>query len=124
MSDTTGVLPDSRVRHVATPRGAINVGIDGWEVPVYCANCGKLCASCPAENMTFMFYLCTPCFETHGAIAGTMAVPDEVWWQKIHEESLETYGRDLSNDELVAIVAADTSPLATLIKEGPSPLAP
>jgi hypothetical protein len=88
-------------------------------VPIFCANCGAENGGLvPEENMTHVFWLCTPCFETHGEVAGTLVMPDEVFWQKVKEEQLEKYNRELSEAELVAVVAADASPLATLIKEG------
>lgn len=110
------VLPDSRLKVIFTPKAFL--GEMGWMVPVYCASCHKHCADCPEENMNFMFYLCTPCFKKYGHLAGTMAMPDEVFWAKIKEESLEKFGRELTRPELDAVVAADASPLATLIKEG------
>jgi hypothetical protein len=67
--------------------------------------------------MTFMFWLCNDCFKKYGELAGTMVVPDQVWWQRIKEESLEAYGRELSHEELQAVADSDTSPLATLIRE-------
>lgn len=113
-----GIAPDSRLTTIATPKHATQ-GAMGWMVPFYCASCGKYCGECPAENMTFLFYLCTPCERRYGEIAGTLSVPDQVWWRAIKAESLETFGRELTREELEVIVAADSSPLATLIKEGP-----
>lgn len=116
-----GVAPDCRLSKITTPKGAIQ-GSMGWMEPVFCANCGVRGPDVPAENMTFAFWLCDKqingCFERFGAIAGTMVMPDQVFWQKIKEESLEHYGRELTHEELGAVVASDTSPLATLIKEG------
>jgi len=65
-----------------------------------------------------MFYLCNKCAETHGAIAGVMLMPDEVFFEKIKQEQMATYGRYLSEQELRAVVEADASPLATLLKQG------
>lgn len=47
-------------------------------------------------------------------------MPDEVFYQKVAEEQLETYGKFLSEQELITIVEEDASPLATLLKEGQS----
>lgn len=68
--------------------------------------------------MTFMFYLCNKCAETHGQIAGTMMMPDEVFFEKLRLEQLETHGHYLSEAELITIVQEDASPLATLLKSG------
>lgn len=108
------VLPDSRKPHIFTPKGAV-MGPMGWMVPVYCANCGKEGGLVPQENMTFAFWLCTPCYEKHGAITGTMAVPDEVFWAQVQAEQMEKYGHELSNEELARVAAEDSSPLATLL---------
>lgn len=108
------ILPDSRMQD----RRQFIPSVLGNLVPVFCGNCGKRGPDCYEENMTFMFWLCRPCAETYGPIAGTMLMPDEVYWEKLKQEQLATYGRFLTEAELVAIVAADASPLATLIKEG------
>lgn len=94
----------------------------GFMVPIYCASCGVEGGAVPEENMTFAFWLCDKrlngCFEKYGEIAGMMAVPDQVFWQKVRQEQVERYGRELGFRELADIVAADASPLATLIKQG------
>lgn len=108
------VLPDSRPINL---RGA-RLGPGGvYWVPVYCANCGCDGGLTPEES-TFLFYLCTKCAETYGEIAGTLMMPDQVFWEKLKQEQLEAYGRYLTEQELVQVVAEDASPLATLIKEG------
>lgn len=90
----------------------------GWMVPVFCANCGASGGMVPQENMTFAFYLCDPCHEKHGVIAGTLAVPDEVFFEQVKQEQLDKYGRLLSPAELQHVVDANSSPLATLISKG------
>jgi predicted RNA-binding Zn-ribbon protein involved in translation (DUF1610 family) len=114
MSTTSpDLLPDSRAREAKdrlyTPTGA-------W-IPFFCANCGKECGRCPEENMTFLFYLCPKCFETHGPITATMAVPDKIFFDRIAGEQQEAHGRALTHAELVQVVQEDSSPLATLLKE-------
>ena len=108
------ILPDSRAKiaknRIFTPGGA-------W-VPVFCANCGKDGGSCPEENMTFLFYICAKCNETYGEIAGTMMMPDEVFFAKLKQEQMESYGHYLTEAELVTVVQEDASPLATLLKSG------
>jgi hypothetical protein len=109
---TQDVLPDSRAKdtkaRIFTPTGT-------W-IPVFCANCGVHGGSCPEES-TFLFYLCNACFKTYGEIAGTMAVPDKEFYDKIVQEQDETYGRQLSHNELLQVVQEDSTRLATLLKE-------
>jgi len=117
MSNVTPIrkdlLPDSRAKEtknrVFTPMGAF--------IPIFCANCGAPGGHCPEENMNFLFYLCNKCAETHGAIAGVMLMPDEVFFEKVKQEQMAAYGRYLSERELLAVVEADASPLATLLKQ-------
>jgi hypothetical protein len=71
----------------------------------------------PTENMTFAFWLCRKCEATCGVIAGTMSMPDEVFWARLAEEQLASYGRFLTEQELMQVVEADASPLSTLMKE-------
>lgn len=108
------ILPDSRPRE----RRGLVLRNGAWWTPVFCANCGADGGLVPEEGMTFAFYLCNPCAETHGEIQGTVMIPDEVFWQKLREEQLEKYGRLLSPEELHAVAQSNTSPLATLIREG------
>jgi len=109
------VLPDSRARvtrGVTTVRGANYV-------PIYCANCGAPGGGVSAEHMTFAFYLCNPCHEKWGPIAGTYAVPDEVFWEKVKQAQLETYGHILDADELAREADKPESVIAKLIREAP-----
>ena len=110
------LLPDSRLKTIHTPKGMI-FGPGGTWVPVFCANCGADGGLCP-ETSTFLFYLCNKCAETYGDIPGTMMMPDEVFFQKLKDEQMASYGRYLSHEELLAVVEADASPLATLLKSG------
>lgn len=110
----TEILPDSRAKNTT---GRIFTASGTW-VPVFCANCGKPGGACPEENMTFLFYICPKCNETYGAIAGTMQMPDEVFFEKLKQEQIASHGRYLTEQELVAVVQEDASPLATLLKSG------
>lgn len=111
---TKELLPDSRAKEtknrIFTPMGT-------W-VPVFCANCGADGGSCPEENMTFLFYICKLCAEKYGDIAGTMMMPDEVFFEKLEQEQLEGFGRLLSMEELITVVQEDATPLARLLKAG------
>lgn len=108
------ILPDSRTKEA---KNLVTINGEYW-VPIFCANCGCDGGLVPEKNMTFVFWLCNPCFETHGAITNLHAMPEEVFWEKVKLEQLESHGRLLGIEELIEIVAADASPLATLIKEG------
>jgi hypothetical protein len=111
------VLPDSRLGYVATPKGAVWRNGAYW-VPIFCNSCGKEGGLCPQENMTFLVWMCDPCFAKYGESTALAVVPDEVFWAKVKQEQLEKYGRELTPEELSAVVAAGASPLATLIREG------
>lgn len=109
------ILPDSRTR------GGRGAKIGRWGVywvPVYCANCGVFYGTVPEESCTFAFWLCQPCFQKYGAVAGTMVEPEHVFWQHVNAEMEEKHGRILSPEELQVIVDADSSPLASLLKQG------
>jgi hypothetical protein len=89
------ILPDARLKTVLTPKGVKMMGSVAW-VPIYCVNCGADGGRVPEENMTDVFYLCDPCFEVHGKIAGTMVMRDEVFFARVRDEQLAKYGRDLT----------------------------
>lgn len=89
------ILPDCRAR-----RSVGEVEIDGITyVQVYCMNCGRKGPVVTKENCTFAGYLCTPCSETWGNIAGTYMMPDQVFFQKCAEAEMEKYGRVLTDEE-------------------------
>ena len=56
-----------------------------WWIPLYCANCHIEGGLVPEESMNHAFWLCNPCWETYGTIAGTMVTPDEAFWNKLAE---------------------------------------
>ena len=114
MDQHTNILPDCRMKD----RRQFSQTMLGISVPVFCANCGVHGGEAPADS-TFLFYLCTKCAETYGQIAGTMLMPDEVFFEKVKQEQLEAHRRFLTEAELITIVEADASPLATLLKERP-----
>ena len=89
------LLPDCRA--TITKGRVFTFG--GVLVPVFCANCGRDGGWCPEENMTFLFYLCPHCAETYGAVAGTMLMPDEVFFSKLAEAQIEEVGHALSPEE-------------------------
>jgi hypothetical protein len=109
------ILPDSRLSVISTPKGTVRGHGLNWE-PIFCANCGCPGGFCPEENMDFMFYLCDRCVYKYGKIAGTMLVPDEVFYEKVRQEQLASYGRELSPDEVLKVLEEDASPLSKLVK--------
>lgn len=112
--DLSNLLPDCRTK---TPKGIISIRGTNF-VPIFCANCGGPGGGVPGENMTFAFYLCDKC-EHLGAIAGMMAVPEEVFWEKVKQEQLEKHGRLLSNSEIVRELDDGNSTLSKLAREAP-----
>ena len=109
------LLPDCR----SSKHLSIYCGVNGQWEKVFCANCGADGGMCPAENMTFLFYLCNQCAEAYGQIAGTMIMPDEVFYQKLADEQIERYHRYLTIDEWNKVSEDQSHPLWTLIKESP-----
>lgn len=109
------ILPSSKTARSA--RGAV-ASVMGYWVPIYCANCGADGGMVPEDTTTFAFYLCNDCVMVHGVIEGTVMTPDEVFWQRVHNEQMEKYGRILEPGELDDVATANASPLATLLNEG------
>lgn len=109
------ILPECRTKVV---RNVVMRGDVPW-VPLYCANCGADGGIVPEENCDFAFYLCMPCSERWGNIAGTYMEPDHVFWEKIQNEQIEKYGRLLNPTEQTEILKDDTNILTRLAKERP-----
>lgn len=109
------LLPDSRLPYIHTPKGMVQGPYGTW-IPIFCANCGSEGGIVPQEHCTFAFWLCNNCVEKHGVPAGTMAVPDELFWAKVRQEQMESHGRLLTDLELAKVLEADASPLAMLLK--------
>ena len=106
------ILPDSRAK---TTKGRVFRGSQAW-VTVFCAACHRE-GGLVTETVTFAFWLCRNCEDKHGAIAGTMKVPDHEFYEKMKQEQLAMAGRPLTHNELLQVVAEDCTPLATLLKE-------
>jgi hypothetical protein len=83
---THNILPDTRAKR---PTGGKFFHGKWWN-RISCANCSKDGGYVPEENMTFAFWLCDYCYETHGTIAGTMVLPDEVFWAKVNNQPLQS----------------------------------
>jgi hypothetical protein len=115
MPDSGNILPDSRTK-VAKGR----VCIKGTTfVPIFCANCGAPGGGVPEEHMTFAMYLCTPCCEKWGHVAGLMAVPEEIFWEKVKQAQIEKYGRALTPEEITRELDDESSMLSKLAREAP-----
>ncbi len=102
------VLPDSRLNDGDSTLNSLMVD---WEligggtvrievVPVFCASCGKPYGHVPKENTVFVCWLCRPCHEKFGVIAGTYATSDEQFCLDVAHEMKERFGRDLTDLEL------------------------
>ena len=107
------VLPSSLASTVLTRANARLVG-GVYEVPVYCANCGKLglwVLETTLEQVggEFVFYLCPKCDEW-GEVAGLMKVPDEVFAENCRED-LEG-----KSPEQVALELQDVNSTLSLLK--------
>ena len=110
MSDD--ILPDSRAK---TVKGRISVKGTTF-IPIYCANCGADGGGVPEEHVTFAFYLCTPCCETWGPIAGTYTEPDAVFFEKVRQAQLE---EKVGDDILAKTLTYKYHPLTKLAREAP-----
>lgn len=94
MHGVPDILPDSRLKTIVTPRNAVMEGGMEW-VPAFCANCGKK-EGRVVLNDASVFVLCDLCHETHGQIAGQMAMPEEVYYAHVVEAQQDKYGRQLT----------------------------
>lgn len=113
------LLPDSRLKN---PTGVLRIAFGEHGrlnmQPIFCANCGKLGAYVPEENMTFAFWLCDhPCADRWATLAGTYTTSDEEFWAKVAAESLETYGHYLTEADVLQLPKSGS--LSTLLRESP-----
>lgn len=116
MSAVADMLPTSVAREL---RGRVMRRGVPW-VPIFCANCGCDGGFVPEAACDFAFYLCEPCAEKWSPLAGTMLVPDEVFWRKLNDAQLERYGRHLSVPELLNQLANPESMISKLAKDRPT----
>ncbi len=127
MSDDL-ILPDSRLLQ----RPDLGCFMADWPVcgggtvrievqPIYCANCGKPYGYIPKENTVFAMWLCRPCSETYGEIAGTYSLPDDEFNRRLAEEMDARYGRALTELEILREIENGTlgSALEKLALESP-----
>jgi hypothetical protein len=119
MSDE--LLPDSRLadkKNVVRLKQHKFFANQNWE-PIFCANCGKPGGWVGEEFCTFACWLCDPCADKWGPMAGTLLMPDEVFWAKVAEEQLERYERLLTTMELQQVASETWGALPKLLKESP-----
>jgi hypothetical protein len=115
------LLPSSALSRIVTPKKMVQ-GVGGMWVPLYCANCGADCGYAPEYDAQEWFFLCgaehNDCVKTWGPIAASMAMPYELFMEKIRREQMEKYGRLLTPEEVGKVLEEDDSTLATLIRSG------
>ena len=86
-------------------------------VPIYCANCGADGGWIPEAAADFAFYLCVPCGDKWAPLAGTMLVPDEVFWAKVVDAQMENDKRILTPAETVEALKDGDHYLSKLARE-------
>lgn len=77
----------------------------------------------PQENTTFAFWQCDECHKKYPQLEGTVAIPDEIFWQLVREEQRERYGRELSAEETIASLS-DPNSLESLLARSRKALTP
>jgi hypothetical protein len=89
--------------------------------PLFCANCGKQSPYMVRDTLImqpFGFYLCNdPCVKLYGAPAGTMLMPDQLFWRRVGEIQQEEFGHILSDEELQTQLADVNSSMSKLERE-------
>jgi hypothetical protein len=112
-------LPNSLPREPKTNPTLSGRGLE-W-LYIYCASCGKDGGSvlkCDVPNREeFAFYLCDPCAEKYGKIDGTHFVPDEMFFAKVREASIERHGRELLESEVHKLLDDPNSFISKLVKD-------
>ena len=110
------VLPNSLGRFPKEDRG---IGLAGTWYILYCASCGEE-GGRVLENYLpeqFAFYLCTPCAEKYGEVAGCTATPDDVFFKKVQEAMIEQYGHILNESEILQQLEDSSSVVSKLERE-------
>lgn len=90
-------------------------------IPIFCANCGcdggQVLEVDYERTKNHAFHLCMTCAERWTTLADTAITPDEVFWQKVHDESVEAFGRDLTVQETAEALKDGNHVLAKLAKD-------
>ena len=84
---------------------------------IFCANCGADGGSVLENDYDFAFYLCDPCADKWGPIAGTYMEPDSVFWEKVKQAQLEKFGRELQPQEIAEELKNEHSIISKLARE-------
>lgn len=87
---------------------------------VFCANCGCEVARVmdtmlPAQ---YAFALCNDCVDVYGEPYGFTRTPDDLWRQKCIDTMIETYGRVLTDAEILEKLKDRYSAISKLEREG------
>lgn len=90
---------------------------DGWWIPLYCANCGRRGGMVPERMITFAFYLCDPCAETHGHPAHFYVEPDVVFWDRVRVAMLDEKIDGLTEIDMQAHANDSSSVIGKLLRE-------
>ncbi len=90
---------------------------------LYCANCGADGGRVMKTDMPeeFAFYLCDErqnnCAAKWAELAGTIAIPDEVFFEKVRQAQMEKYGRILTPEEVGMELQDESSMMSKLKRE-------
>jgi hypothetical protein len=113
------VLPNSLPREKKVDLSMSRPGLE-W-LFIYCASCGadggRVLKTDVPNREEFAFYLCDTCAPKYGAIAGTWAEPDALFWQKVKEAQLEREGRELTAVEVLKELDDPNSYLNKLVRD-------
>lgn len=110
------LMPESRLRDI---KGVKHHPFLGDVVPAYCINCGVDGPYLPV-TASFVSWLCNKCAEVHGAAFAGCIEPDAVFFEKVKQEQLERYGRELTAEEVLEALKDEHHPLSLLAKERPT----
>ncbi len=100
----------------------LNLSCNGQEwLYIYCASCGvdggRVLKTDVPNREEFAFYLCEPCAQKYGNIAGMWAEPDALFWQKVKEAQLEHHHRELTATEILKELDDPHSYLNQLVRD-------
>lgn len=114
------LLPNCLTRE---PQEDRSIQLPGRWLRLYCASCGVDGGRVRDTEMpsNYAFYLCDEkqnnCVEKYGHLDGTFMIPDEVFFEKVKQAQLESYGHILSQNELAMELQDESSTMSKLKKE-------
>lgn len=102
-----------------SPKIDYSLGKAGDWLYLFCANCGADGGRVQETDLPqqFAFYLCQPCADKYGQVAGTYMEPDAVFWEKVKQAQLEKFGRELEPFEVVEALKDSDHILSKLARE-------